>query len=638
MIQPVLRKTIKMNISSSKYEKIRDYSKSVLGKDYYVMIEDFFKQVWSSNAKYKVFLARRCLNLMYGFYTCRKIYDENERISIYSDSAFLANVPEIGDNFIYFGAIPKIMLIDDILIHGRAINTIIDSLITSLLEYCQMKGHSYSRDRIEQAVQNALSIKVLVQSKMILLNPAFAGCMDCNKSWEAPRWHELSSRISQLVAEGYYSNTSYILSLYEAGRGDSNIHSLFASAAEKSGFLKSEWNYRFHKDVWVRPLKNSSGDIVAFYTLRMIQNGIDNRYKITPFIITSDMHYENGSFPNGDQILLDDYKSEYSEINGITKNKVEAMYLALSHNILLLLQDKIEQDAPGSEKAKSLVSQSRLDTEKVSLNFKKERFSEEEDFFDRIINLKEPFASWDEMDRFILKSTSGSTPLLEHCTNDSFISKNKFLSDILAEEGMEIERQAYLQYTRQRTVKSTVEKTPLQILFSKLGKKYTNDSDIICIIGDMIRYMDMGALAIGVKCDFENESGFGCVYRAGEQSQFIYPKRYVKYMLVLIMMERDCNRNCEAIKNRIYQFFPSEHDGSVELADKLSEFVDLLYESGQYINDWDIDLLSWVETDKPIPNDVGFDAAKEILISRIFAISIEQVKSRNRYRMQYPVS
>lgn len=629
MIQPELRKIEKMRLDR---DELAVFSRSVLGDEYYRLIENFFEEVWHSDATYKVFLARRCLNLMYLFYKCRENGDNSYiRSDLYSDSSLLANVPEIADIYMAFGMIPQILLVDDVLIHGRSINTFIDSFVSSILSYCEKCGKIYKRSEVEQAVQDSLKIKVLVQNDhYLLVNRSFINSIEYCKKWSPANWHGLSSRITQLVSDGFFSNTSYTLSLYEHKKED--LHRFFEEAAEKKGFVKSEWSRGLRRDVWIRPLKNSSSDIMALYTVRFVQNAIDKKYRITPFVITSDMVCKKGSFPFGDDLLIENYKSKYVDIAGIAKTRAEAMSMFLSHNILLLLQDDILQSGKLTQE---VIEPSRLDAEKISLNFKKRRYSRNKDFFDKLISLKKPFAGWEEMDSFILRSTANSKPLIEqHMFKLHSLKNDSSVEDLLAKQGFEIERQAWDQFRTNRQTAVKAEKQPLCEFFSRIpGHSLFNDDEIINITGDLLRNMDVGTVAVSAKCG--NDEIYSCVYRACEHSQFIYPLRYIEYLPVMARIEYDFRADKKHIKQRIEEFFLPDSRIPREDVSGMLEFVEMLYESGQFINDWNINLLNLITTKCPITDDKNAD---DLLSIDKLIIMAKRDDLVNRYQQLYPES
>ena len=324
--------------------------------------------------------------------------------------------------------------------------------------------------------------------------------------------------------------------------------------------------------------------------------------------------------------LCDEYLKEYSEIDGISRSKAEALYLILSHNLLLLLQKECGAD--------DLVEKKRLDIGKIAISFRKPKASDQTDLFDKLVSLRQPFADWYEMDELILEATKNSTPLL---AGSDINSGGIDIEEYLAGEGERIEKEAFLEYTGQKGASGGAKKYPLCELFQKIKIESNTKADdkeksISDTVGNFLRFTDTGAAAVSAKKISKRINFFSCVYRAGEQSRFIHPKQYSIYIPVLIFMERDCNNNQDEIKKRIHRLFQEEND----LASKLTEFTDMLYSSGQRLSDWNINLLSHLGTLEEVPDGIDDRGREFLLISRTISNTGKQLKYINRYNEVYP--
>ena len=150
-----------VTLDSNQRKRLSEYARSVLGDEYYNQIDEFFTSVWESSAKYKVFLARRCLNLMYLMYRAKYDKPLESQQSFYSDGALLANAFEIADSYITWGVIPEIMIVDDILLHGRTLNALIDSLVESVYKCLKNRGYFFEKNEIEYEILNSITIRVI---------------------------------------------------------------------------------------------------------------------------------------------------------------------------------------------------------------------------------------------------------------------------------------------------------------------------------------------------------------------------------------------------------------------------------------------------------------------------------------------
>ena len=281
-------------LSNGQRKSLQLYMKSVLGAENYAYTESFFSFIRDSKAKYKVVMARKCFNLLNAYYRSqysRPLADiENTMIS---DSALFAYIPEIVHEYQTRGIFPEILIADDILIHGRAIRWLLDTFIHKIYELLKNTEQNIDYQEIESEALRSISVITIVQSdRALLMKPAyFQRMLDSGypfHAWKSYRWRDFSFKIAYVNGEGSFSNTSYTLTMYEKRSGEL-VHENAAEAASKNGFHKSSWNNRNVRDVWVKPLKNTNGDYLAFYTLRVTQDTTLDRYSIIPFIILPDI-------------------------------------------------------------------------------------------------------------------------------------------------------------------------------------------------------------------------------------------------------------------------------------------------------------------------------------------------------------
>ena len=144
--------------------------KSELGEQNYAFVEKFFDYILNSEAKYKVIISRSCLNLFNLYY--RGNYElplvEIEG-SVISDSALFAYIPEMVSEYLEWGFFPEILIADDILVHGKKINLLLDTFILKLYNYIKEKSVHKEYPDIEHDISKAISIITIRQSDNTLL-------------------------------------------------------------------------------------------------------------------------------------------------------------------------------------------------------------------------------------------------------------------------------------------------------------------------------------------------------------------------------------------------------------------------------------------------------------------------------------
>lgn len=230
-------------LSSKQISDLELYSRSVLGEEYYKMVGRFYDSIVQSRAQYRVVLTRKCFNLLNIYHWCRKKThpDDNTEFSslFYSDNTLIAKIPDIAMDYILFNKIPDITIISDILIHGRSVNALIDDFIKKLTDYLQLNGIDMTFEEVKNDVLCFLKIKIMVQNdKPLLMNRQYIQHIELldgtGSVWEAVKWHDLSLKISRLISENVFSNTSYALSMFEVDEKD------IAERVGNLGFVRSE--------------------------------------------------------------------------------------------------------------------------------------------------------------------------------------------------------------------------------------------------------------------------------------------------------------------------------------------------------------------------------------------------------------
>lgn len=570
---------------------ILEYAQSIFCENHIDLIQKFFDNVMASRATYKVFLTRRCLNVMYLF--CQDYFRSNSEIveSLYSDTGLFSCVPDIADHYIKFRVFPKILIAEDVMNHGLTVNAFIDRYKAAIIR-CLKKQDDVDTYAVERDVLNSISIHTMIMpDKPTLLRSQYYYLLRDNIDKDTIKrleyWFEWLSDFVLLVSEGSFPHLGCGLSLFES---DESFHQEYEKAMTKAGFIRSSWAKRYRRDVWVKALSNRDGNIVAFYTVRITQNAVNEKYSVIPQIITSDFTWtsdgQNGQF----ELLFESCSERCKNIKVLSCVRAETLYSILSYNLLLLLQKDIPKD---------VLSRINFDVAKSNLTFKSDGLTLPE----KLVAYEDPILSWEQMNDFILKSTKQSAPLFLYDHNrDNVTEYRNHMEMSIIEEGENFEQTAFLEYSGREPNRSVIKNFPLWYLFNRIREDHglnppRNLSDIADVIGDLLRYADTGVLDIffdGTNNREANEQ-FGCFYHVTDLSRFIRPKRCSRYLSVLSRVEYSCGRNLCEMRRRISTLYRDNH----ELVSELMKFIQVLYDSGQLLSDWDINLLMWVEKDDP---------------------------------------
>lgn len=616
-----------MILSDIQRKSIQSYMKSVLGGENYAYIENFFSFIRNSDAKYKVVMAGECFNLLNAYYRSKygKPLAAIENCMI-SDSALFTSIPEIVQEYQTTGIFPEILIADAILVHGITIRHLLDTFIQKVYEYLEKTGQQTDYQKTESDALRSISIITIVQSdRALLMKPAyFQRMLDSGypfHAWSSYRWRDLSFKIACVNSEGSFSNTDYTLTMFEKGSGE-HVHEYVIAAALQKNFSRSSWNNRIVRNVLVKPLRNANGDYQAFYTLRITQDLVLDRYYIVPFIILPEIKVSRCK-ELFSKIFSAGVMAELKTTSFTDRSCAELFYLTLNYNLLLLFS----QCDPRISVAKDV-----LDINKIMMNFGARTVYGRA--FAELLEHTAPFLSWEQLDAFIRHS---SEPVMQGIANPAAVVNYNTLSeafeDIVACESEESELKAYNDFLIQNLSEEVKLKKSIRSLFSRIEQspilKY-NDQEIVELVANMLRQMDMGEISIG--SDSKNGDSFYCAYRTGEQSQFIHPKKYSDHLPVLVQMEKDCNSNQNEIIKRIADFYGKNMD----LQKKLSDYVSYLYSSGQRLHDWDINWINSTEVDNETREKYPDLSQNKLLFAQMIKRSAMQREEFEEYRKRYP--
>lgn len=483
--------------------------KSELGEQNYAFVEKFFDYILNSEAKYKVIISRSCLNLFNLYY--RGNYElplvEIEG-SVISDSALFAYIPEMVSEYLEWGFFPEILIADDILVHGKKINFLLDTFIQSVYYYVKEKGTHKEYPDIECDILKAISIITSMQSdNTLLMKPAYyQRLFNTGYKFNVCKpvvWHEFSLKISMLNIESVFSNTSYTLSLYEENSEDKR-HNYIVDVLQKQGFICSEWKKRNQRNVWVKPLFYEGKGIIAFYTISITQNFVLNEFRVKPFIVLPnlDVNYCMHLF---DKIFSNNTVEKIKEMSQAQNQIAELLYLALNYNMLLLLNQEDERISLSSDV---------LDIDKILWNFGVSTIFGQA--IKELLKHKSPFLSWKELNTFIIKGSERFEPIMDlHIKQgeNKYREFNEAFEEIMADESEKAELEAAQEYEGQKYVTEKCSRQPIRVLFDKIiqsTKSECTKQQIIELIANMMRQWEVGFIELNVE---QIEGYYSLVYR-----------------------------------------------------------------------------------------------------------------------------
>lgn len=586
----------------------------------------FFKKIWSSKASYKVIMARRGFNLNYLFIKELKArYNENYNVDdIISNTALLFQAKEIADYYRIMKEFPEILIVDDILIHGRGIAKLIFDFEKLVIDYLEDTNFIIDYETVHKDLLSAINIYVFAQSeKGILLDNSYAVMSD--KILSDKNLIILSQQISRALQQFDIANTSYVLSAELPW-------SFCREELERDNYFNRNTFFQYRGNT-LKYYYKEEGNILE--TIRFYYSYKTRSYKrIATSLTIFDIPSKNDEFDDlcgwvAQQILNIIPGSRLASLfllpkKGLARPKAQLLSFLLSIlSYIEFFREKISNDSEYI-----YLGLIRSDYLKIASNFDKlkmirfeilrlfEYFSESEEvknsFFMEVQKYTEKNnenlnTEWNE-NLFQVGKSCESEYSNEHVSDIHEIAENIFY-----EIGLDAEYEAYQCQKgniyldiKNRSSCECLDTIRLDQYYSYMRLYEILDSESI---GVLLNLMDSGLLAMNMEFDSFNQN-IQCVLKAGELSTFVIPRRLMVFIPALSLVESavfDSSINVkdiieefiEYLYRRIYnQFFSDDgevnqdHIEDMDLLESATAQLLDIYDVGKNIQDWDISLLT----------------------------------------------
>lgn len=600
---------------------------SSFSSDEYEKLLHFFQNVWLSNAEYKIFMARRAFNLNFAFMSIENVQykDEYKTENILSNTALLLCAEEIVDYYLLTESFPKIILVDDLLIHGRGITKLIDNLEDLILSFLEkhQKLHA-TKQMVHRQLLSAINIYVFAQNTTgILLDGRFI--LKSVMQMSASGLKAMSQKISRALQQCGVANTSYVLSAELP-------LSFYKKEYGSSGNSDGSSLFQYRGNILSYYYRNSNDKILE--TIRFYYSGINCSMKrvATSLTIFGDIAYEEGNDSNPFNTICRNIVEEikqiisYSRIADILSYEqpclIRPRAQMLSYLLSILGYSSFYRKKISAEPQLIYKALLQSDYQKIAANFdrpKKLQFefiqlfnyvSQRDNLRSRIFKILADYVG-------PLNGQAGIAEMSDNyqigrCrTSDANIilpnsdPPHEIAEDIFYEVGMNKEYDAH--YCAQTKTKFDLSKPGNDFIrleqYLQIMKRYKVDA--IPSIGCILNLMDSGLLAMNMELNSDQQA-VQCTLKAGELSTFVLPRRFSVLVPALSIVERECFKKASGKKAVVSQFidYLQEHcyqengidsKEDVELLYKLSRsksFLLYMYAAGQNFQDWDVNLLT----------------------------------------------
>lgn len=270
----------------------------ILGGDALDDIIEWYLHIVSKRPSYVVFVVRRCymLALIMEKITGIRMEDKGETVYM-TDAAFSLQCHQLADYYLRYQMFPSILLVDDILIHGRNLNKLIYKMEQQVCR-CILQAADSEKERkvwlfgcdeedIKAAFMDAVVIDVYTCAQGgLLLWERYKRKLMYRRKMKPRDWRQLSSDISTMILCSNVTNASYIFTEYLSEDEFDRIN----SDLEAHGFLSTVYQ---NTREYTRTRYLVKGDrIKVAYTLRIIENSLCDGYRVAPYVFLPSLSHE----------------------------------------------------------------------------------------------------------------------------------------------------------------------------------------------------------------------------------------------------------------------------------------------------------------------------------------------------------
>lgn len=538
----------------------------------------FFDRMLSANSHwdydYAVLFSRGCFTL---YKTVSNELSGMRPDRLMTDSGLLARAVELADYWKQFGMFPRILLLDDMVYHGRAIISFLSSLEKQLMPLLPNLTRENIRCELAKTVRSEAFI--FCGTPSLLYKEYQKGF---NHSASAPcdirEFRKRSQELTEYIADSDIVNSAYTVSARfpKSNSSENQIERCVAFLQER-GYRR----YRFINGT--RVLLKCFPDTrrpKAILSIRILER--KNSYWIVPYLFTAEFNYQElcALTRRLDQIIGVPFRGQrLSELGSYHRIQCELTAMMLNH---LLLQYTLSGAG---------LSGYTLDWELIALNFGGDQSSQRflSAFLEKAPDVVDCFVrEWTEW----LPACDMNLPLISN--------QEKTVLDLNTTMAV-LEQHIYGWGIRSEQVARQLETGELTLEITSNGYKVASFSaclqDIYALLADkkwdldvrrvtacLLYYMDHCYVAVGMHA--ANKDFTCCHYlRVSEKSLELLPKKSNRYLPLLVYMESFCFWGWERMKQRIEEYFGKQLKDP-GLAFTLWLLTRSIHRSGQSFRDW----------------------------------------------------
>lgn len=569
----------------------------ILGEEYCSALKSFFTRINKTGRfDYRVFIARRVLTLAEIFL---KLDDKElgEIPGICTDSTILPLCSEIAEEYLKTGIMPRVLLVDDLLIFGNGVGTILRAIEEQLLT--ELKDSGIEEAAIRAAIAEAVEIRVFAKSKSPSVLPSrYQSRLVAQVLLDDLQWHQFSDKVARLIRVVGVSNSCMT--------GPVQLPDSCYQA------LLSNLNHDYHEQTCTydmlcqRSLISVRADLHApkyIVTIRMTpseqpEDSSPKDWSLLPLLILP-------VFSEPDFLCLQERilaRLNLPEVSELFRKDWSSCYRIRHEMISFILSVQAFFAASDTLTSRWSLLKDRTPTtplynlDKLRINFGTAFYPCVDSVFETVY--RQPLFTWQELCDLLDECTANSSPLYRKAAFGtepaSFDRCMRLCEDVFYETGI-LQRVVSLRKKPSPLLPAFEESgslsshpLPLPVILQELMNRMeaVEESAVYKIVAYFLQFLDSGVTALIARG--KESLGYSHCIRAGEQSLFLYPRRYYRFISGLVRIAEHCRQFGSDQTQDILRF--AESVGEPECGEGLLRFMKLLELSNQKIEDWDFNI------------------------------------------------
>lgn len=608
----------------SKENKIKSIGSHILGSSEYEQLTTFFLKVWNSNCDFIVLITPRC-NVLHNMF----LQANTPRLSTVNrcvtDNALLLYASHFAKHYKENGAFPTVVLVEDVLSYGTNIVPFLNIFEGLIIEDIKSRfGLSAgAQHSLHHNLRNAIKLYAYAMEEVsVFFEGIYCKKIEAETRRAPAKLNELSLKISDFIQKANVPNTSFQFSI--------EVPTNTALTEEnKFNWVTIPWHYRGVKQAIYFPINANEGDfITAVYAHGLDSYNSNGQIWLTGVPILGDITKSDlDKVCNIIKLSLENANSS-SEFKWLTwmmelkqdnlqKQKAQLVYFLLS----VIAVHKFCKDC-SIGKIKEYHISGKSNVKYVAMNFGR---------YDDAWNDIESLCTNEELLYGLQKKLYEEfNEITEPLTGDtqnwvtSFVAEgdiktiNGIIEDIFYRAGIARDKDSYAISCNNKILHPNICGPDIVLLTDVLFEvnaqwnRSGKPANMCGIFAGQIALTDSGLMSIDFEY-YKDSDKIKCTLSAGKLSTFVLPRRLRLFIPSLIYIERNrfglgIEAN-ELVKEFVQSLLKTNHnieteaecDAFTTLKEYGMVFVDDLYQSGQRVRYWDIELFTdrdWIELRK----------------------------------------